>query len=88
MSCSNLRNRIAKIDQFGISTLKAKHILRILKNLAEIIKRKSLITGSESDEIPIWVLASNCFCDLSNKIFKSLQEDAENPLKDNFVIYL
>lgn len=84
MSCSNLRNRIAKIDQFGISTLKAKHILRILKNLAEIIKRKSLITGSESDEIPIWVLASNCFCDLSNKIFKSLQEDAENPLKDNF----
>ncbi|CAI4049305.1 Mon2p SKDI_14G0360 [Saccharomyces kudriavzevii IFO 1802] len=84
VSCTNLRNRVAKIDQFGVSTLKAKHILRILKNLTEIIKRKSLIAGSSNDEIPIWVLASNCFSDLSNKIFKSLQEDAENSLKDNF----
>ena len=84
LSCSNLRNRIAKIDQFGISTLKAKHVLRILRNLAEIIKRKSLIAGSTNDEIPIWVVASNCFSDLSNKIFKSLQQDLGNPLKDNF----
>ncbi|EJS42111.1 mon2p [Saccharomyces arboricola H-6] len=84
MSCTNLRNRVAKIDEFGVPTLKAKHILRILKNLTEIIKRKSLIAGPTNDEIPVWVLASNCFSDLSNKILKSLHKDTGNPLKDNF----
>ncbi|QID87504.1 Endocytosis and vacuole integrity protein [Saccharomyces pastorianus] len=84
MACTNLRAKVAKIVQFDVSTLKAKHVLRILKNLTEIIKRKSLIAGSANDEIPIWVLASNCFSDLSSKIFKSLQGDAGNQLKDNF----
>lgn len=50
------------------NSIKEKYIIKIIKNLGEVIRRKSLINSSESDA-PIYATACDSFTVISGKIF-------------------
>lgn len=54
---------------------KEKYVIKILRNLSDIIRRKSMIGMTPNEKPPIWILASYSFRILVINIFNNFRED-------------
>lgn len=64
-----LCERLNFIENIEIPSSKEKLILKILKNLVDVIIKKPLISLPKEDDTPMWVLTSNSLSKLSKKLF-------------------
>lgn len=69
-SLEALCERLNFIDNIEIQASNEKIVSKILRNLADIIIKKPLITLSNKDHFPMWVLASKSFRKLSLRLFE------------------
>ena len=76
-ACEILYERLEAVDEKTKMPLeKEKYIIKILGNLSDIIRRKSVI-GMEADgKQPIWILASRSFRSLITLIFNDSQNES------------
>lgn len=65
-----LNRRLQSVGEREWSFLGERHMIKIMKNLGEVISRKSLIDTSSEKDMPLWILASQTFRDLSFKAFQ------------------
>lgn len=65
--------------------LKEKHMIKVLRNLGEVVRRKSLIPTATNNEVPIYEVASQLFRKLSTKMFDVLPgSDITEKTQDDF----
>ncbi|CAL9738070.1 protein Mon2p [Monosporozyma servazzii] len=65
---SVLCERLNYIENIDTPSSKEKLILKILKNLVDLIIKKPLVCLSQDDDTPMWVLASNSLIKLSTRL--------------------
>ncbi|CCF56269.1 hypothetical protein KAFR_0A08350 [Kazachstania africana CBS 2517] len=69
LSCQKLNKRIEVLEDNAIQMCKEKQMMKILRNLADIIQRKLFINLKNNSNDPIWVVASKSFRDIFMAIF-------------------
>lgn len=89
-SAQMLYEKVVKVHDYELPITKEKHILKILKNLSDIIRRKSLINITSDDHKPIWLVSSQSFRVLVDSLFvpkthSQLSESFKSDLYDLFI---
>lgn len=72
------------------SFLQEKHMIKVYRNLGEVVRRKSLIAATPNSEISIYEIASQLFRKLSSKMFGALStpgvsDKVQDDLSDVFI---
>ncbi|GMM57326.1 Mon2 protein [Maudiozyma humilis] len=85
-ACEMMYSRLQSVDQDRKLPLeKEKYVIKILRNLSDVIRRKSMIGMKVDVSQPIWILASKSFRILVVKVFSYLSEGTiTDSFKDEF----
>ena len=85
-ACEIMYRRLQSVDENKRFPLdKEKYVIKILRNLSDVIRRKSMIGMKVDVSPPIWILASKSFRILVVKVFGYLLEGTvTDPFKDEF----
>ncbi|CCD22767.1 Mon2p NDAI_0A06120 [Naumovozyma dairenensis CBS 421] len=74
ISTQYLSERLDFASNNSVPLDKDKQILRIVRNLSDVIQRKSFINLGKSENIPLWVISSRCFRKLVEKLLVSFKK--------------
>ncbi|SCU91056.1 LAMI_0E04566g1_1 [Lachancea mirantina] len=94
-ACLFLHHRLITLLENNAEFLDPKHILRLSKNLQDVVKAKSLINLDEHKNVALWCLASQCFYIISRKVIESAAStklfdptaDFKAKFGDNFLVF-
>lgn len=86
----SLNDRLELESDDAWSFLQEKHMIKVYRNLGEVVRRKSLIAANPNSEIPIYEIASQLFRKLSSKMFGALStpgvsDKVQDDLSDVFI---
>lgn len=76
-ACLELDNRLSTIIEKKPELLEERFITKVIRNLGEVITKKSMIDITSEETHPMWLLASNCLRKLSIQFFQSTEAKTE-----------